>query len=126
MRGRILAMPASALQFLRMPWDSTPRLSRRFPANNYDEGRKIALTDLQSTNLGELMKRNLLCVAVLALYLLHQDFWFWRSAQPFFFGFLPVGLFYHICYTLAVVALMLTLVKYAWPSELESPERGED
>ena len=33
--------------------------------------------------------------AVVLLYLLHQDFWFWRDARPLVFGFLPIGLFYH-------------------------------
>lgn len=71
------------------------------------------------------MKRFLLTSAVIALYLLHQDFWFWRTAAPFVFGFLPVGLFYHVCYTLAVAALMWLLVRYAWPAQLET-EAGEE
>ena len=66
------------------------------------------------------MKQLGLTVAVIVLYLLHQDFWFWRSAQPFVFGFLPVGLFYHVCYTLAVAVLMWLLVRYAWPAHLEA------
>ncbi len=65
------------------------------------------------------MNRFLLCLAVGVLYLLHQDIWFWRTARPFVFGFLPIGIFYHVCYTLAVVALMVALVRYAWPVHLE-------
>jgi hypothetical protein len=65
------------------------------------------------------MKRLLLVIAIIALYLLHQDFWFWRAAAPVVFGFLPVGLFYHLCYTLVISALMWALVQYAWPSHLE-------
>jgi len=65
------------------------------------------------------MKRSLLVIAIIALYLLHQDFWFWRAAAPVVLGFLPVGLFYHVCYTLVISALMWALVKYAWPSRLE-------
>ncbi len=73
------------------------------------------------------MKQLGLPIAVLVLYLLHQDFWFWRSALPFVFGFLPVGLFYHICYTLAVAVLMGLLVRYAWPAHLEAePETQTD
>lgn len=68
------------------------------------------------------MKRFLLTVIVAALYLLHQDFWFWRQAQPLVFGFLPVGLFYHLVYTLVIAAMMWMLVKFAWPSELENVE----
>ena len=54
-----------------------------------------------------------------ALYVLHQDFWFWRAANPLVFGFIPIGLFYHACYTLATALALLLLVKHAWPSELE-------
>lgn len=28
---------------------------------------------------------------VALLYLLHQDFWFWREARPLASGFLPIG-----------------------------------
>ena len=41
------------------------------------------------------MKRALLVLAVVALYVLHQDIWFWRTARPLVFGFVPIGLFYH-------------------------------
>ena len=69
------------------------------------------------------MKRSLLAVAIIALYLLHQDFWFWRAATPIVFGFLPIGLFYHLCYTLVISILMWALVKYAWPSHLEDEDK---
>lgn len=65
------------------------------------------------------MKRALLVIIVGVLYLLHQDFWFWRAARPLVFGFLPVGLFYHACYTVATALVMILLVRIAWPSELE-------
>ena len=63
--------------------------------------------------------RLFLIAAVVVLYVLHQDFWFWRVVRPFVFGFLPVGLFYHACFSVAVALLMWLLVKYAWPSHLE-------
>jgi hypothetical protein len=71
------------------------------------------------------MKRSLLVVAIIALYLLHQDFWFWRAATPIVFGFLPIGLFYHVCYTLVISALMWALVRHAWPSHLEEQANPE-
>ena len=64
------------------------------------------------------MKRALFAVALL-LYVLHQDLWFWRSARPLLFGFMPIGLTYHAAYTLAASLLMALLVRYAWPAELE-------
>ncbi|MGH7551431.1 MAG: DUF3311 domain-containing protein [Longimicrobiales bacterium] len=66
------------------------------------------------------MKRVSLVAATAILLVLHQDFWFWRTTQPLAFGFLPVGLFYHACFTLASAALMALLVKFAWPEHLES------
>ena len=65
------------------------------------------------------LRRFLLVLLVVGFYLLHQDFWFWRTAKPLVFGFLPVGLFYHACYSAAAAAVMWLLVKYAWPSHLE-------
>src|SRR5262245_59318487 len=65
------------------------------------------------------MKRFLLGLTVITFYLLHQDFWFWKKIEPMVFGFLPIGLFYHLCYTLAVSVLMWLLVKHAWPVHLD-------
>ena len=67
----------------------------------------------------------LLAAAVAALYLLHQDYWFWDRARPLVFGFLPIGLFYHAAYSLAVAVLMWALVRYAWPAHLEVDPRAE-
>jgi hypothetical protein len=53
---------------------------------------------------------------VALLYVLHQDFWFWRSARPLVFGVLPIGLFYHAAFTIGCSVLMYVLVRYAWPS----------
>ena len=65
------------------------------------------------------MTRKLLVVVVVLLYVLHQDWWFWRSAHPFVFGFIPIGLFYQACFSVAAALVMWLLVKYAWLSQLE-------
>ena len=76
------------------------------------------------------MKRILLAIAVVALYALHQDIWFWRSAHPMVFGFVPIVLFYQGCYSVAAALLMWLLVKFAWPvhleEEIEHRESEED
>lgn len=75
------------------------------------------------------MKNSLLALLVLALYALHQDLWFWRTARPLVFGFLPVGLAYHAVFSVAASLLLWVLVEHAWPSHLEgeasqsSPDR---
>jgi hypothetical protein len=63
--------------------------------------------------------RLLLLLAIAAVYLLHQDVWFWRSARPLVFGILPIGLAYHAAYCLLAVALMWILTKAAWPAHLD-------
>ena len=60
-----------------------------------------------------------LAFVTLLVYALHQDFWFWRTARPLVFGFLPVGLFYHAAYTALISLFMLYLVRHYWPSHLE-------
>ena len=65
------------------------------------------------------MKRILLVAAVAALYVLHQDFWNWRTPYPIVFGFVPIGLFYHACFAAAASLLMWLLVTFAWPAHLE-------
>jgi hypothetical protein len=64
-----------------------------------------------------------LVLAVLLVYLIHQDFWNWMRVEPLLFGFLPVGLWYHAAYCLLASALMWLLVKFAWPKSLEEMER---
>jgi hypothetical protein len=59
-------------------------------------------------------------LVIALVYVLHQDFWFWRSARPLVFGFLPVGLAYHAAYTLGISLLMLYLVHWHWPAHLEA------
>jgi hypothetical protein len=66
------------------------------------------------------MKRLLLALVVFALYLAHQDIWNWRTPYPLVFGFIPIGLFYHACFTVASALVMWLLVTYAWPAHLEA------
>ena len=66
------------------------------------------------------MKKFLLALIVVALLILHQDFWYWHTASPLILGFLPIGLFYHACFTIAVAIVMWLLVKTAWPAHLEA------
>jgi hypothetical protein len=65
------------------------------------------------------MRNLMLALLVLAVYVLHQDLWFWNAARPLWFGVLPVGLTYHVLYSIVVAALMWLLVHQAWPAHLE-------
>jgi len=72
------------------------------------------------------MKRWLLVLAVAVLYVLHQDIWFWRTARPLVFGFLPVGLAYHAAFSIAAAGVLWLLVRYAWPQHLEDAAEEDD
>ena len=73
------------------------------------------------------MKPILLALVVIALYVLHQDFWFWRTANPLVLGFIPIGLFYQAVFSVAASLVMWLLVKYAWPGHLEEEiEQGSE
>jgi hypothetical protein len=65
-----------------------------------------------------MLSKKILWVAMLLLALLHHDFWFWDDPS-LVFGFMPVGLAYHVAYSLVAAGLWAWGVKYAWPSELE-------
>jgi hypothetical protein len=60
----------------------------------------------------------LLWVLVLVLIVLHQDNWFWTDDR-LVFGFLPIGLFYHACISLAAVAMWWWATIYCWPKDLD-------
>jgi hypothetical protein len=70
------------------------------------------------------LKRLGLVLATLALYALHQDVWFFRTARPLLFGFVPIGLAYHAAYSLFCALLMWLLVAQAWPHHLEDDAPG--
>jgi len=60
-----------------------------------------------------------LTLVVLLVLLLHQDVWLWTN-KSLVFGFLPIGLAYHIGYSFLAAATMALLVRFAWPHQLES------
>jgi len=67
------------------------------------------------------MSRIAATLIVLGLYALHQDAWFWNDATPLVLGVLPIGLFYHVVYTIVTAVVMAVLVKTCWPAHLEGP-----
>ena len=63
----------------------------------------------------------LLALVVLLVVVLHQDFWLWKD-KSLVFGFLPIGLAYHIGYSFLASLTMWMLVRFAWPHQLEAVE----
>ena len=66
--------------------------------------------------------RRALYLVLIALYLLHNDLWFWNN--PRLLAGIPVGLVYHMGFCVAASLLMLALVRQAWPRHL-ADEHGE-
>jgi hypothetical protein len=66
------------------------------------------------------LPRWILYAALVALYLLHNDFWFWNTPQ-LVLG-VPVGLLYHITFCVVVTLLMALFVNRAWLKQIEVKE----
>ena len=69
--------------------------------------------------------KKLMPLLVLVVILLHQDFWLWTN-RTLVFGFLPIGLAYHVCYSILASLTMWALVHFVWPKHLEEIEIQED
>ena len=65
------------------------------------------------------MKRSIVFLVLLSLYLLHYDFWFWQ--RPEIVLGLPIGLLYHLVYCLAISLVLALLIRYA--TRREQPAR---
>ena len=63
-------------------------------------------------------------ILALVLFVLHQDFWYWDD-RTLVFGFLPIGLAYHILFSVAAAAVWALAVKFAWPETTEQEAAAE-
>jgi len=68
--------------------------------------------------MSDSFKKIFLYGGIVVLMLLHQDFWFWEDPS-LVMGFLPVGLFYHICFSMAAAGFFALVVRFCWPQDLE-------
>lgn len=62
---------------------------------------------------------------VALLLVLHQDNWNWDDGT-LLFGFMPVGLFYHACISIAATIVWFLATKFIWPVDLQQdgPQEG--
>ncbi len=63
--------------------------------------------------------RKFVWLAVIVLLVLHQDFWYWDD-RTLVLGFMPIGLAYHMVFSIAAALVWLAAVKFAWPSDIEA------
>ncbi len=61
-------------------------------------------------------------VLLVVLAILHQDFWYWDKIDPLVFGFIPIGLAYHIGVSMAAGILWAMAVHYCWPKDVDVPD----
>ena len=69
--------------------------------------------------------KRIIIVLAIVLAFLHQDTWNWGN-DGLVFGFMPVGLFYHACYSLVAAILWAFAIKFAWPKDLVDWAEGGD
>lgn len=62
-------------------------------------------------------------LAVALLVVLHHDFWFWHDGR-LVWGFLPVGLFYHMVLSVVAAGVWWWGTHVCWPADL--PEATPD
>jgi len=67
------------------------------------------------------LKRLVFWIALVALMILHHDWWFWNDGR-LLFGFMPVGLAYHALISLAAGGLWAYAVLFALSEYLEDDE----
>lgn len=64
-------------------------------------------------------------IGAFALFVLHQDFWFWDD-RTIVLGFLPIGLAYHAGFSIAAGLLWWSAVVWMWPVEIEEWAESDD
>ena len=60
--------------------------------------------------------RFLIPILILALLVLHQDYWNWDNAR-LWFGFLPQSLAWHVVVSLLAACTWWVTVQFCWPVE---------
>lgn len=63
--------------------------------------------------------RTVVWLLVLAIAILHYDFWYWDD-RTLLFGFLPVGLAFHACLSVVSGIVWALAVRFAWPARVEA------
>lgn len=57
-------------------------------------------------------------IAVVILIIAHQDNWLWEN-DTLVLGFIPIGLFFHACISVAASLTWFFATRFAWPSDVD-------
>lgn len=56
---------------------------------------------------------------VILLGILHYDFWWWGD-RSLVLGILPIGLAYHLAFSVAAGVVWALVIRFAWPERIEA------
>lgn len=65
------------------------------------------------------MKSKIAVFVFFVFVILHHDVWNWDD-RSLWFGFLPVGLGYHVAYSVAAGVFWYLVNRFAWPHATEA------
>lgn len=60
---------------------------------------------------------------VALLIVVHQDNWLWENGT-LVLGFIPIGLFFHACISIAASMTWFFAVTFAWPDDVDVLDEG--
>ena len=65
--------------------------------------------------------RYVVVLLILALAVLHHDVWWWDSRETLF-GFMPIGLAWHMAISIAAAVVGWIAVTWCWPAALDEED----
>lgn len=68
------------------------------------------------------MARVIVYGLIILLAILHQDFWWWDDSATLVFGFVPVGLAWHVAVSIMAAGLWAAAVVFCWPQDVDVQE----
>jgi hypothetical protein len=80
---------------------------------------------MQNMNDPSARNRKMIWLVVGLLFVLHHDFWLWSNTS-LVLGFLPIGLAYHLGFSIAAAGTWFAMIKFAWPSHVEEFADGKN
>lgn len=67
--------------------------------------------------------RKVVWILVALLIILHQDVWYWNDSS-LLFGFLPIGIAWHIGISIAAAIVWFLAIQFAWPTDAPDADGG--
>lgn len=75
-------------------------------------------SNFPTVKLGMASMKMFIWLLVATLIIMHQDFWNWNN-QNLLWGFLPIGMYYHIGISIAAALVWWFACIFAWPKGID-------